>query len=111
MLALEALTAKEVIVFPESVNPTIGSVTITFVNNLLPVFSTVKVYVMTSPTLPVPPTLAVFIRAIAGVWFMVVIVAVSLSFAVPEVSVAPSSEDVVAELVILPASISLCVMV
>ena len=111
MVASEVPTAKEAIGLPEIVNPTIGSVMITFVNVVVPVFSTVKVYVMTSPILPVPPTLAVFIRAIADVWLVVVIVLSSLSFAVPEISVAPSSEDVVAELVILPASISLCVMV
>ena len=111
MLASEVPTAKEAIGLPVSVNPVIGSVTTTFVNVVIPVFSTVKVYVMTSPTFPVPPTLAVFIKAIADVWFMVVIVLSSLSLAVPEISVAPSSEDVVAELVILPASISLCVMV
>jgi hypothetical protein len=48
------------------VNPIIGSVTTTLVRVVFPVLVTAKVYVMTSPTLPVPPTAAVFTSAILG---------------------------------------------
>jgi hypothetical protein len=50
--------------FPVIVNPIIGSVTTTLVSTGFQ-FGYSKVYVMTSPTLPVPPT-AVFTSAILG---------------------------------------------
>ena len=50
-----------------ALNPDNGSVTTTLVNVTSPVLVTVKVYVITSPTAPVPPTEEVFTRAIDGV--------------------------------------------
>jgi hypothetical protein len=60
---LEAPTASVAIGFPVIVNPIIGSVTTTLVGLCFSI-SYSKVYVITSPTLPVPPTAAVFTSAI-----------------------------------------------
>jgi hypothetical protein len=54
---------KVAIGFPVIVKPTIGSVTITFVGSVPWLLQSI---VITSPTFPVPPTAAVFTRAIRG---------------------------------------------
>ncbi|CAM4204928.1 hypothetical protein FLWE109334_15100 [Flavobacterium weaverense] len=92
------------------VNPTIGSVTTTLVREVFPVFVTAKVYVITSPSLPVPLTTAVFTSAILGVCVSGVSVGVLLSTEVPDTSVTlfPFGSFAVAKAVLttLPASIS-----
>jgi hypothetical protein len=59
---LEAPTAS-VALFPVIVNHWIRYY---YIKVVFPVLVTAKVYVITSPTLPVPPTAAVFTSAILG---------------------------------------------
>ena len=48
------------------VNPTMGSVITIFVRVVFPVLVTANVYVITSPTRPVPDTIPVFTKAMLG---------------------------------------------
>ena len=61
-----APTAKVAIGFPVKAIPGKASVTETLVKGTFPVLVTAKVYVITSPTAPVPPTTAVLTKAKAG---------------------------------------------